>query len=347
MLNPNISQKDVSVLIVSWNSSNFIFNCLQSVYQFTQGFSFEVIVIDNGSNDKTVEIIHMNFPDVRVVETGMNLGFSPAINIAILMARGRYLFLLNPDTRFESNVIGELAIFLQTHHDAGAVSPKILEEDGSINLFAARQFPSISNTIFLQFGLRKFFPRNRVFGKETLAGWDHNSVRSVPCLNGAALMIPHSVINQVGLFDEQLPMYFEDIDFCARIRSLGKNLYYIPDAVLRHLREKSANLFQDRLILFAMENGQAPWLYFRKYRGSLFALIFTLVVFLGSLFRILMLLFFFPVAMLKRGDFKMPIPMLLKKSLALLQWSLFRKRDFKKRLSEIFADIKISALKVV
>jgi GT2 family glycosyltransferase len=327
----------VSIIIVTWRSANYIRPCLSSIYRFTHRTSFEIIVVDNGSNDQTVEIIRRGFPHVRLFVTAENLGFPRASNLAMGHSRGRFLFLLNPDTRLQSDVVGTLVDFLEAHPEAGAAGPRILEKDGSAALFAAREFPSLTNAILRQFGLRRLFPRNKLLGRETLGDWDHNTTRAVPCLTGAALMITAGVFASVGPLDEQLPMYFEDLDVCARIAVVGKRLYYVGEAELVHLGGQSASQSPVRPLLYAMENGQAPWLYIRKYCGPGRAACFSATVLLGSLFRVVLSALLSSLTGLGAADRGREFRRGLAKSLALLRWSISRKNNYADRLSGLLA----------
>ena len=327
---------DVSVIIVCWNSTGCISRCLSSIYQNTRKAAFEIIVLDNHSGDGTADIVEQDFPDVRLVRFSANIGFAKASNYGIQQAQGRFLFLLNPDTCLETDAIDHLADFLRDHADAGGAAPKILERDGSIDWFSAREFPSVIGAIFTQSGLRKMFPANRVAGKAYLPGFDRKSLSAVPCLNGAALMIPRAVLTEVGLLDEQLPMYYEDLDLCARIRNIGKPLYYIPAAVVTHLGAHSANRSPGRMLLYAMEKGQAPWLYLLNYRGKFHALLFASVTFLGSLSRVLLLSMAFSLAWMAFPSWSVRVTDHLKKSSALLKWSLTGRDKFSEYTSRLF-----------
>lgn len=329
---------EVSILIVSWNSSGVISECLESIKSYSKGCCYEIIVVDNGSRDRTAEIIEKQFPEVRLIKCDRNLGFSPAMNIAISMARGQYILILNPDTRFENNVLFQLKEFCTKHPDAGGIGPKMLNEDRTLNIFAARQLPTLSGAFFLHFGLRKLFPDSRIFGKETMGGWDHSIIRRVPYINGAAIMIPKYVIDEVGFLDEEIPMYFEDLDICMRIQLAGKRLYYLPNAVLVHLKEKSSEISSFRPLLFAMENGQAPWMFFKKYRTRWHALALTVIIGIGNLLRLSILLPWLMALGRKSEQKRDNVRKLITKAWALLIWVLSRKKHFHKRIEEIFRD---------
>jgi GT2 family glycosyltransferase len=328
---------DVSVLIVTWNSARFIAECLESIYGLTRGHSLEVIVVDNGSTDGTTDIVRREFPGVRLVEAGANLGFARATNVALRLARGRFLFLLNPDTRLQSDAVGALARFLETHPDAGCCGPRIFESDGSDAVFSGREFPSILGALFSQLGLQKLFPSSPVFGKAFLPRWDRRSVRAVPCLVGAAMMMPRAVLEEVGYLDEELPMYFEDMDLCARIAASGRRLYCVPSAEIVHLGGQSTALSPVRPVLLAMEMGQAHWLYFRRHVGRAPAAAYTAVLFFGSLYRLLLALLVSPLLPFMRPAAAARVRTRAARAWTLLKWSLSRKRDFAKRFAGMFA----------
>jgi GT2 family glycosyltransferase len=333
---------DVSIIIVTWNSASFIGKCLASIYEQTQSCSFEVVVVDNGSKDQTIEIVSRQFSRVRIVSTGMNLGFPRASNLGIGISVGRHIFLLNPDTFLRSDVAGELVRFLETNPHVGAAGPRVLERNRTVDLFAAREFPSVSGTLFTVFGFRKLLPRRYWIDRRSLPDHDEQSARSVPCLTGAALMIPRRILNLVGLLDERLPLYFEDLDICSRIRSSGKDLCYVPSAELVHIGGQSAGVSPLRATLWAMEKGQAPWMWFREYRGRGAACGFSLSTFLGSVVRCVAFAVFMPVACLGGGELTRWVRGNLRKSSALVCWSLSSKLKSAERMRELFAPDSVS-----
>ena len=277
---------EISIIIVTWNSAVFINKCLRSLYLRSNASKSEVLVIDNGSQDGTAELVKEEFANVIIIQNKENIGFSRAANLGISKSKGKYIFLLNPDTRFESDVAGTLAVFLETHMEAAAVGPAIYNPDGTVALFSARELPSLQNMAFRQFGLRKIFPDHKLIGRETIAGWDRKSVRQVAYLNGSAIMIRREIFNRYGLLDETLPMYFEDLELSARLSRCKQKLFVVPEAVLTHFGNRSAVQSPSRRILIAMEDGEAPWLYFRQYKSGFQAVLFKCLVFSGSVGRL-------------------------------------------------------------
>ena len=166
----------VSVLIVTWNSGGDIQDCLDSVFAHSGDVPLEVIVVDNGSTDRTAEIVRSYKVGVRFVEAGANLGFPRGINLALDLSGGEYVMLLNPDARFETDVLSTLWRFLGAHPTAGAVGPKIVEPDGRTVLFAARRFPSATAALCTELGLRRLLPRAAWAGREEV--WSIPPARS-------------------------------------------------------------------------------------------------------------------------------------------------------------------------
>ena len=311
----------VSVLIVTWNSAGTIQECLKSLRETTERLDFEVIVVDNAGSDGTAGIVKNDHPWVRLIETGANVGFARAMNLAASLARGRYLFLFNPDARVENDAVSILAGFLDADKEAGAASPDILEAGGGRSLAAVQKRPTLVDQFLRQFGLRRL--------------WSHRGLKkSGPepsrgdRLSGSAMMIPARVWSKVGPLNEELPLYFEDLDISTRIERAGLSLWRVPEAVVVHTGECSAEVFPQRRMLLAMENGQAPWMYFNLYHSPLAALIFNLTIFGGSLFRLLTAWTVGWVAFI-RGDYgKAWRKRITANSSALLGWSWGSKKDF-------------------
>jgi GT2 family glycosyltransferase len=289
-MNPNRESRktmtDVSVLIVNYRSSDHLENCLNSLYASEPAVRFEIIVIDNGSVDEKFRRVKREFQDVQFIEMKQNVGFAQANNIGMSRAKGELILFLNPDTLVKKDSIDSMARFLRTRGDCGSVGPKIYLPDGKIQFEGGRNFPSIKYAIFEFFLLRRLFPK--IFGGLRLENWDHDSTREVPCLLGAAMMFPRSIVDEIGVLDTSLPMYLEDIDFCYRIRDAGKKIYYLHDVDIVHVCSQSSSAVPDkrRFQLYTMELCHANYVFFRKHKNRAYALVYRGVVFWGSLFRL-------------------------------------------------------------
>lgn len=285
----------VSVVVVTWNNAEVIGECLRSVFE--QGVDeVEAIVCDNDSADATVAAVERGFPAVRLLRTGGNWGFAAAVNLGIRHARGERIMLLNPEAILRPGALRELLGALAANPRAGAVGPRLIEADGTIQPTAARRFPSPALALAQQVGARRLLEAT---GRgEALAPSLGDRVTPVPCLSGAALMVPRSVFAGVGVLDETMPMYLEDLDLSARIGRAGLDLLYVPAAVVVHDGAYSSSRSPRRDLLLAMARGQAPWMYRRRFHGAWSARAFAAAIGLGSLFRLALLT---PLLWLARG----------------------------------------------
>jgi len=276
----------VSVIVVTWNNAEVIDDCLRSIIE-EGGGDVETIVCDNNSSDATVEIVASGFPTATILQTGANLGFAPAVNLGIGQAQGERIMLLNPEASFKPGALRQLIETLDDDPGTGAVGPRIVESGGEVQPSAARRFPTPWQALAQQLGIRPLL--EKVGRGEMLAPSLHDQTVPVPCLSGAALMVPRSVLESVGVLDETMPMYLEDLDFCARIGRAGLDLLYVPTAVVVHDGGYSSSRSPQGDLLFAMASGQAPWMYRRRFHGAWSARAFAAAVGAGSLFRLALL----------------------------------------------------------
>lgn len=325
---------EVTVAIVAWNSGGHIVDCLRSLSEHARGVECEIILVDNGSRDDTVRLVREGFPGVRVLEAGANLGFPLANNLALEFARGRFFMLLNPDARLLNDAPAILSRFLDARPQAGAAGPRVLEPDGSPALFAAREFPSLKAVLLRYFGLRKLFPKSRLFGSETLADkLDDANPAEVPCLTGAALMLRTEFLRSIGGLDTELPMYLEDIDLCARVAKASRACWFVPEARVAHAGGGSSVLSPRRAQLLAAENGQAPWMFLRRHASAPHAAAFSALTFLGALFRVLLCSALLP---LTSGGLREKLAAVRFEYRALLSWSVADKASFLAGFRDLF-----------
>jgi len=232
----------VSIVIVSWRTPKLLTNCLQSLQMDGQAEQFEIYVVDNASGDETLSILAKQFPYVKVLANSSNAGFSKACNQAIPQTSGEFILLLNPDTVINANAISKMSTFMESHPQCGAVGPKVLNEDGSLQLACRRSFPSPAAAFFRMTYLSKLFPKSKLFSKYNLTYADPDACIEVDVLSGACMMVRRKVIDQIGLLDEDIFMFCEDMDWCWRIKQAGFQIFYLPEAVIYHTHGASSRL---------------------------------------------------------------------------------------------------------
>ncbi|MBI4533132.1 MAG: glycosyltransferase family 2 protein [Candidatus Melainabacteria bacterium] len=232
----------VSIVIVNWKTPRLLAKCLDSVLADPRYAEFELYVIDNASGDESVAMLTEQYPSVHVIANTQNLGFSKACNQAIPDTKGRYVLLLNPDAVVSDNAITRLADFMDNHNNCGASGPKVLNPDGSLQLACRRSFPDPVASFFRLTYLSRLFPTNPLVAKYNLTYRDPDDVCEVDALSGSCMMVRREAIGQVGLLDEDIFMFGEDIDWCWRIKQAGWKVYYAPQAVVYHHHGASSRL---------------------------------------------------------------------------------------------------------
>lgn len=250
---------DLTIAIVSWNTESLLRNCLRSICSLQQ--SYEVIVVDNASNDGSACMVGEEFPQVRLIRNQENRGFAKANNQALREARGRYLLLLNPDTEIIGDALETMIAFMDSHPDAGALGCQLLNPDGTVQI-SCGHFPALNNMITESLGLSKLFPKSPMFARFKMTYWGHDSECEVDQPSGACLMIRREVWNVIGQLDEQFFMYFEEVDLCYRLKQKGWRIFFTPKAQVIHYGGQSSKQYFDVRII---ERYRSMLRYFRKH----------------------------------------------------------------------------------
>ena len=259
---------DLSIIIVSWNTKDYLQKCLNSIYENTKGITFEVIVVDNASSDASAQMVKNRFPQAILIENKENLGFGAANNQAIKRSRGKYALILNPDTEISGESLNTMVTFLNENPKVGSVGPKILNPNNSIQLTCARNYPTLSTEFFWLTTLVRRFPKNRVMGRYLMSYWDHTDRREVDCLSGACMMVRRDVLEKMSYFDEDYFMYGEDVDLCYRIKKAGWQIWYLPEAQIIHYGGASSKTIFESATIY---DRRAIQLFFKKHYGRLTA----------------------------------------------------------------------------
>ncbi|HEY7398293.1 MAG TPA: glycosyltransferase [Gaiellaceae bacterium] len=220
-------QPDVSVVVVTLDALPWVERCLESVG------GHDVTVVDHGSRDGTLELVHDRFPDVRIVEQE-NRGMGGGNNAGMRVATGRYAFLLNSDAWVVGDALDRLVAFADAHPEAAVLGPRLSNTDGTLQR-SARAEPTVWRLTTEYAGVRKLAPGSSLLNPLYLGGFDHASVREVDWLSGAALLVRRAAAEEVGLFDESFFMFSEEVDWLTRFRRAGWGVLFYPQAEVVHV----------------------------------------------------------------------------------------------------------------
>ncbi len=225
---------DVAIIIVSYNSADFIGACLESVISNRKEIRQQIIVVDNDSRDHSVAFIRECFPEVELLVPGANLGFAAGVNLGASHADAEFVLLLNPDTVILNHAVEAIVDFARSHPGHGLYGGRTLRPDGSLEPSSCWGEPSLWSMAMFGFGLTTLAPQNRWLDPESLGHWQRDSVREVGVITGCFLLAPKTVWDELGGMDERYFMYGEDVDLAMRARRLGYRPVICPQAELVH-----------------------------------------------------------------------------------------------------------------
>lgn len=221
----------LSIIIVNWNTKKLLEDCLNSIFDNSPSFEFEVIVVDNASIDESSQMVTDYFPFVKLIYNDSNKGFSYANNRGIEKSIGQYILLLNSDTIVFKKALEDMVNFMDSNSEAGVLGCRLLMSDGIIQPYIFGDDPTLS--YLLKRNIRK------LLRLDDFHNWKTDQVLEVDWVTGACMMVRREAVEKAGLMDENIFMYFEDNDWCYRIRKVGFKIYYNPKAEIIHLGGKS------------------------------------------------------------------------------------------------------------
>jgi len=266
---------DLSVIIVSYNVSEYLYKCLISVQKASEKIDCEIFVVDNNSIDNSGEMVRSEFPSVKLILNTVNKGFSAANNQAIIQSTGQYVLLLNPDTIVEEDAFSKCIVFMKNHPDAGALGVRMVNGEGRYLPESKRGLPTPAASFFKIFGFSFLFPRSKLFNSYYLSHIDCNETSITEVIAGAFMFIRREALQKAGLPDEDFFMYGEDIDLSYRILRAGFHNYYFPEVQIIHFKGKSTdrNNYND---IFDFYN--AMRIYSGKRQKEKFSLLYFLII---------------------------------------------------------------------
>ena len=250
---------DISIIIVNWNTKDLLAECLRSIQSQTLNYTYEIIVVDNGSEDGSQQIVSREFPTVTLVENKLNLGFGKANNIGLQSAKGRYICFVNSDIEMIDGCLQLLTQYMDDNHSVGMAGPQILYPDLSIQ-DSCRRFPSIWRSFCTAFKLDRIFPTCALLSGEHMFYFSHTKEIKPDYLAGCLLMARKTALDEVGAFDERFFIYAEEVDLAKRFWDSGWELAFVPQAKAVHHHAGSSSRDPLRFLLAQQKSGFQYWL---------------------------------------------------------------------------------------
>lgn len=302
---------ELSILIVNWNTKDLLRDCLQSIFSSVKNIAFEVIVVDNNSHDKSFEMVREDFPEATLIRNRENAGFAKGNNQAYSASRGRVVALLNPDTIVYPNTFEKMIDYLDSQPAVGAVSCKFISPDGSLQYEYFRKFPTVRSIFFRYTNLGRSVDSNfyrgkaldRFFYKERA----FTETETIEQPGAVCLVMRRPLIERIGLFDEKLPIFFNDVDLCKRIWNEGYSIHVLSDTHITHLGGSSFANRPQRELVKEWHHGMVY--YFRKHHGFARAsLIYLMILSDRWIHKIVKILGINKVAMFVKSKFANKLP---------------------------------------
>jgi GT2 family glycosyltransferase len=240
----------LSIVILNYNSADFLVNCLNSLFADDLPFTHEVIVPDNASTDDSLEKALRAWEGrIRIIHNPKNGGFNYGNNIGLAACSGEYVCLLNPDTIIHRGAFRTLVAFMDDHPQAGFIGPKVLNRDGTFQLSAKRSIPSPFDAIARALLLSKLFPNSTTFARYNVTYLDPNVTQRVDASTGCCMFARRAMLDQIGLLDENFFIYCEDVDWFLRAKGAGWETWFVADAVIEHHHAYSERFRKHRAVI--------------------------------------------------------------------------------------------------
>lgn len=279
---------DISICIVSYQTRDLLRDALASIYGQPTQASFEVIVVDNASQDGTQEMLEAEFPQVRLVKNDHNTGYTAPMNQALRLGGGRYLVQLNPDTKVLPGAFDVLTAYMDSHPRVGICTPKVLNRDGTLQRQCRRSAARPWDVLTYFSGLAARYPHDRRFGGYLQTFLPEDEINPVEAVSGSCMFIRREVTAQIGYLDEVYFAYQEDADFCFRARKAGWEVMYNPQAQIIHYGGEGGSRNQPYHAIYQWH--RSYFIYYRKNLASDYFFLFNGLYYLMMLAKLLLTL---------------------------------------------------------
>lgn len=270
---------DLSILIVNYKTYDMTHNTIKSIIASVKGVEYEVVVVDNNSQDGSIEKLKEDFKNhenIRFIKNNSNAGFAVANNIAFRNSKSNYILLLNSDVIVENNTIKDTLNYLKSNKDVGCIGCRVVLPDGSLDKACKRSFPTPKVSFYRMIGLSKIFPNSRRFNQYNMSYLPDDEIYEVDCLVGAYMMIPRKVYEKTGGLDEDYFMYAEDIDLCYKIHKLGYKIIYYGTSKITHYKGASG---KNKKLLY--EFHKSMQIFYDKYYKDQYSKLTNTLMYIG------------------------------------------------------------------
>lgn len=278
---------DLTIIIVNWNTRDMLKDCLHSIMQTKGNIEIQIIVVDNASSDGSREMVSSAFPEVTLINSGDNIGFAKANNLAIPHTTAPYILFLNPDTLLINNALKKMVNFLNSNPSVGALGCKTRNIDGTIQdpglQWRTTPFTKLIEMFFISSDTIKVLKRYLPYHEATNSGY-------VSWIFGGCLMVREKALERAGNFDERFFMYLEDADLCRRIIDSGWKIYYLSEAEVIHVGGGASNKTTNQFATLMMCESMSKFMF--KYYGKQGRIVYKYGVFISSCLRLTILLMF-------------------------------------------------------
>jgi len=274
----------ISIIIVNYNAGGLLKECIDSIYKESITTPFDVWVVDNDSQDISIEMIKQSYPQVNIMENKENVGFAKANNQAIAKCTGDYILILNPDTLILQNVLEKVVNFMGENPTVGICGCKVLNEDRTLQLACRRSIPTPGVAFFRLTGLSKLFPNSKIMAKYNLTYLGPDRPHEVDAVSGAFLMIRRKVVDNIGKLDERFFIYGEELDWCLRAKKAGWKVMYYPNAEIIHYKGECSKS-NSRKATF--EFYRSMYLFHKKHFAENYNPVINIIIYTGIFLKAL------------------------------------------------------------
>lgn len=251
----------VSIIIVNFNTLDLLSKLLISIKEKMKPLDYEIIVADNNSEDGSVEFLKEHYPETVLIENHSNAGFSKANNQGAKLAKGKYLLFLNTDTIICDGAIEKMLEYLKRDKSTMVVGPALLNQDDTLQR-SCGIFPNLLTEFFGRTFLNRLFPTSKVFGAYKFGAWDYSTEKKVDWVSGACMLMRKDIFDKLGGFDDNIFMFYEDVDLCFRVKQAGYEIAFLPDAQIYHLHGGS---WLNQREITILNSGKSALYFFRKH----------------------------------------------------------------------------------